>query len=305
MVDIILHHYETSPYAEKIRVAFGIKGLAWSSVEIPRIMPKPDLMPLTGGYRKTPVLQIGADIFCDTQRILREIDAIDPEPPLNPHPGVGDALAWWAEKAMFTPSVIVGFAHIADQLPEDFKQDRAKFSGRNFDPAAMKAALPYQLDQLRAHFGWLDRALADGRKFLLGEQAGTPDLAAYHCVWFLQRNAGKSAAPLGEFSRLLAWAERMAAIGHGKRSELSSQRALEIAKAATPAAAPAAADVSDPAGRKPGQKVRVTPDDVGKDPVTGELVRSNAQEIVIKRTDDQVGDVHVHFPRAGFVVAPA
>ena len=305
MVDIILHHYETSPYAEKIRVAFGIKGLAWSSVEIPRIMPKPDLMPLTGGYRKTPVLQIGADIFCDTQRILREIDALDPEPPLNPHPGVGDALAWWAEKAMFTPSVIVGFAHIADQLPEDFKQDRAKFSGRNFDPAAMKAALPYQLDQLRAHFGWLDRALADGRKFLLGEQAGTPDLAAYHCVWFLQRNAGKSAAPLGEFSRLLAWAERMAAIGHGRRSELSSQRALEIAKAATPAAAPAAADVSDPAGRKPGQKVRVTPDDVGKDPVTGELVRSSAQEIVIKRTDPQVGDVHVHLPRAGFVVAPA
>ena len=49
----------------------------------------------------------------------------------------------------------------------------------------------------------------------------------------------------------------------------------------------------------------VTPDDVGKDPVTGELVRSSAQEIVIKRADPKVGDVHVHFPRAGFVVAPA
>jgi glutathione S-transferase len=305
MVDIILHHYETSPYAEKVRVALGIKGLAWSSVQIPRIMPKPDLMPLTGGYRKTPVMQIGADIYCDTQLILREIDARQPSPALNPHPGVGDALAWWAEKAMFTPSVIVGFANIADQLPEDFKQDRAKFSGRNFDPAAMKAALPYQLDQLRAHFDWLDRALADGRNFLLGEKPGTPDLAAYHCVWFVQRNAGKSAAPLGAFARLLAWAERMAAIGHGRRSELTSQRALDIAKAATPAAAPAAADVSDPAGRKPGQKVKVTPDDVGKDPVAGELVRSSAQEIVIKRTDPLVGDVHVHFPRAGFVVAPA
>jgi glutathione S-transferase len=304
MADIILHHYETSPYAEKIRVAFGIKGLAWSSVQIPRIMPKPDLMPLTGGYRKTPVMQIGADIYCDTQLILRAIDALSPEPPLNPHPGVGDALAWWAEKAMFSPSVMVGFAKLADQLPEDFKQDRAKFSGRNFDTAAMKAALPYQLDQLRAHFGWLDGALADGRNFLLGEKPGTPDLAAYHCVWFIQRNAGKSAAPLGEFHRLLAWAERMAAIGHGKRSELSSQRALEIAKSATPAT-PTAADPADPAGRKPGQKVKVTPDDVGKDPVTGELVRSSAQEIVIKRTDPQVGDVHVHFPRAGFVVAPA
>ncbi len=116
MVDIILHHYETSPYSEKIRLAFGIKGLAWSSVEIPRIMPKPDLMPLTGGYRKTPVMQIGADVYCDTQLILREIDARHPSPSLNPHPGVADALAWWAEKAMFTPAVIVAFAKIGDQL---------------------------------------------------------------------------------------------------------------------------------------------------------------------------------------------
>jgi glutathione S-transferase len=304
MADIILHHYETSPYSEKIRLAFGIKGLAWSSVEIPRIMPKPELMPLTGGYRKTPVMQIGADIYCDTQLILRELDARHPQPPLNPQPGLSDALAWWAEKAMFTPAVVVAFAKIGDQLPESFKQDRAKFSGRNFDPAAMKAVLPYQLDQLRAHCDWLERALADGRKFLLGETPGTADLAAYHCVWFVQRNVGATAPPLAGLPRLLAWTERMAAIGHGQRSEMSAARALEIAKAAMPGTSPAA-DASDPTGRKPGLKVTVTPDDYGKDPVAGELVRSSAQEIVIKRTDPQVGDIHVHFPRAGFVVAQA
>src|SRR6266545_224672 len=126
MPEMILHHYDTSPYAEKVRTTFGIKRLAWRSVEIPRIMPKPDLMPLTGGYRKTPVLQIGADVYCDTQLILREIDRRHPQPPLNPHPGLGDALAWWAEKALFTPSVIAAFAVIGDQLPESFKQDRAK-----------------------------------------------------------------------------------------------------------------------------------------------------------------------------------
>ena len=304
MSDIILHHYESSPYSEKIRLAFGIKGLAWSSVQIPRIMPKPDLMPLTGGYRRTPVMQIGADIYCDTRLILREIDARHPSPSLDPDPGIDDALAWWAEKALFTPAVIVAFAPIADQLSESFKQDRAKFSGRNLDPAAMKAALPYQIDQLRAHLDWVDRALADDRNFLLGERPRTPDLAVYHCVWFIQRNAGKSAAPLGEFSRLLAWAERMAALGHGKPSELTPQRALEIAGAATPANA-RAAEPANPAGREPGRKITVTPDDVGKDPVSGELVRSSAQEIVIKRTDPQVGDVHVHFPRAGFVVSAA
>ena len=96
----------------------------------------------------------------------------------------------------------------------------------------------------------------------------------------------------------------MAAFGHGERNEMSTQQALEIAKAAQPATAPAA-DFSDPAGRRPGQKVTVTPDDYGKDPVKGELVRSDAQEIVIKRTDPMVGEVHVHFPRAGFVVSAA
>ncbi len=52
MTDMILHHYETSPYAEKVRLGLGLKGLAWASVEIPVIMPKPDLTALTGGYRQ-------------------------------------------------------------------------------------------------------------------------------------------------------------------------------------------------------------------------------------------------------------
>ena len=47
--EIIFHHYPASPFSEKVRVAFGIKQLAWRSVEIPNMMPKPDLIPLTGG----------------------------------------------------------------------------------------------------------------------------------------------------------------------------------------------------------------------------------------------------------------
>ncbi|HYM32196.1 MAG TPA: glutathione S-transferase family protein [Candidatus Cybelea sp.] len=306
MADIILHHYETSPYSEKVRLALGLKGLAWKSVQIPRIMPKPDLMPLTGGYRKTPVMQVGADIYCDTQLIMREIERRHPKPSLYPAGPVGttDALAWWAEKAMFTPAVILAFANIAHTVPEDFKKDRAAFSGRNFDPAAMKAMLPYMTDQLRAHLGWIEATLAAGRKYLQGEAVGTGDLAAYHCVWFIQRNIGPKAKPLDEFPKLLDWAARIAALGHGKPSEMSSKDALAVAKAAKPEAA-SKADAHDPAARKPGQKVSVTPDDTGKDPVVGELVASSAQEIAIRRSDPQVGEVVVHFPRAGFVVAPA
>src|SRR5262249_47495349 len=143
MTNIILHHYETSPYSEKVRLGLGLKGLAWGSVEIPVIMPKPDLTALTGGYRKTPVLQIGADIYCDSQLIIRNPAGRLPPPIFYPagH-GAADALAWWAEKTTFSPAASIAFAKRPDALPKGFLEDRAKFSGRNIDPAAMKAAVP-------------------------------------------------------------------------------------------------------------------------------------------------------------------
>ena len=123
-------------------------------------------------------------------------------------------------------------------------------------------------------------------------------------ITVLRQNFGSAAAPLDGFPRLLTWAERIAAIGHGKRSQMSAQQALDVARDAT-SIATATVDPRDPAGRKPGQTVTVTPDDTGRDPVAGELVASDIHEIVIRRNDRAVGEVCVHFPRAGFVVAPA
>jgi glutathione S-transferase len=305
MTDIILHHYETSPYSEKVRLGLGLKGLSWASVEIPVIMPKPKLTALTGGYRKTPVLQIGADIYCDSQLIMRELERRHSSPSFYPTGrGTADALAWWAEKTMFTPAASLAFAKRPDTLPVGFLEDRAKFSGRNIDPAAMLAAVPNVLDQLRAHLDWLDQMLADGRPFLQGSAAGLADLAAYHPVWFLQQKFGAAAAPLDGLPRLLSWAERIAAIGHGTRSQMTAEKALDLARAATSIAS-ATADPRDPVGRKLGQTVTVTADDTGRDPVVGELVASDVHEIVIRRSDREVGEVCVHFPRAGFVVAAA
>src|SRR5882762_9585421 len=286
MTDIILHHYDTSPYAEKVRTGLGLKGLPWASVELPQIMPKPNLTALTGGYRKTPVLQIGADIYCDSQLIMRELERRYPTPSFYPagH-GAADALAWWAEKTTFSPAVGIAFAKRPDALPKGFLEDRVKFSGRNIDPIAMTAAVPNLLDQLRAHFDWLDQTLADGR-------------------WYLRQNFGPAAPPLDGFPKLLTWADRIAAIGHGRRSQMSAQQALDVARDAT-SIARATVDPQDPIGRKPGQTVTVTPDDTGRDPVVGELVASDVHEIVIRRSDREIGEVCVHFPRAGFVVAPA
>lgn len=305
MSDIILHHYATSPFAEKVRVALGIKGLAWRSVDIPVIMPKPDLTPLTGGYRKTPVMQIGADIYCDTQCILREIERRHPEASLyrGTDAGTANALAFWNDRMLFSLAVGLAFTKPREDLPPGFMEDRAKMSGRELSVERLRAVAPFTIDQLRAQLHWYETMLSDGREFLLGKYPTLVDCAAYHPCWFIRRSLGAEAAPISELSNLRAWMERVRAIGHGAPQAMSSKEALAIAKSATPEAR-AARDDHDPMGRKPGDNVSVTPDDTGRDPVSGELVLSSREEIVIKRKDEQVGEVHVHFPRAGFVVKP-
>ena len=57
MPPLILHHYPLSTFSEKVRVALSLKGLAWGSVDIVPAPPRPLLIPLTGGYRRVPVLR--------------------------------------------------------------------------------------------------------------------------------------------------------------------------------------------------------------------------------------------------------
>src|SRR6476469_7097010 len=129
MTDIILHHYETSPYSEKVRLGLGLKGLTWQSVEIPAIMPKPDLTALTGGYRKTPVLQIGADVYCDTRLIAVELETRYPQPTLFPggHRGLSLALAAWSDRSFFEPGAGLSMALNKSGLPRAVIEDRKAF----------------------------------------------------------------------------------------------------------------------------------------------------------------------------------
>jgi glutathione S-transferase len=306
MADVILHHYWTSPFSEKVRVVLGLKNLGWRSVEIPVIMPKPDLMPLTGGYRKTPVMQIGADIYCDTQIILRELQRRFPELPLTPagHEGVAEALAFWADRTVFWPAVGIVWAEIGAQMPEAFHKDRAEFSGRPADPGRFKAMGPPALSQLYASLIHVERMLEDGRAFLLGGQPSLADAAVYNPVWFIQKRLGAKVPPLDRLPRIAAWAERMGRFGNGKPADMTSGEALDIAERAEPEP-PAGVDAGDPSGLKAGARVTVTPDDTGKVPVSGALVTLDPREIAIRRSSERVGSVVVHFPRAGFVLAPA
>ena len=303
---IILHHFEASPFSEKVRIVFGLKNIAWTSVLISRIMPRPDLMPMTGGYRRTPVMQIGADIYCDSQCILRELERRFPEPTLFPdgNEGLAWAAAMWTDRSFFQNTVNLVFGSLADKVPQDFIADREKLRGARFDVAAMTSAIPQMRDQFRAHLQWIEAQLADGRKWLGGDKAGLCDVNAYMNVWYVRSNLPDTDAMFAEFANTRAWETRLRAVGHGRSGEISTAAALDIAAGATPQTVELA-DPRDPNGRKPGDRVEVAPDDYGKIKVSGEIVALSAQHIAIRRHDPRAGEVVVHFPRAGFLVLPA
>jgi glutathione S-transferase len=300
--ELLFHHYDGSPFSEKIRLIFGRKRLAWRSVIQPNVMPKPHLLPLTGGYRRIPVLQIGADVYCDSQLIARVLERLHPEPTLFPggSEGVCFAVNLWADRLLFQAAVPVLFEKIAPAVPREFIEDRSRMMGGGLDFGAFVKAAPLFQDQLRAHAALLDAQLSDGRPYLLGSDPSLADFAAYHPVWFL-RSVPPTRDRLDEFRRIGPWADRVAAVGHGRRGECPPEEALRIAREAKPADG-AGADPGERSGLTTGARVSVVPDDYGFDPVEGELVGSSVHELALRRTSPETGEVVVHFPRAGFRV---
>lgn len=300
MPDILFHQYDSSPFSEKVRVCLGIKQLAWAAVDQPVIMPKPELVALTGGYRRIPVMQIGADIYCDSQLIVRELERRFPEPTLFPEGdhGLAQANAMWSDRTLFQAAVAIIFGGLGDKVPAAFINDRAALSGRPFDPAAMQAAVPHMKAQMRAHIALLSDQLADGRRFLTGDRAGLVDANGYYNLWFI-RSAFPPAASLFEsLPHVPEWLARVKAIGHGERSAASREAALDIARTSKPMAGTVAPHDTELEGKR----VTVAADDYGRDAVHGLLVGSSDHHVSISREDSRAGQVVVHFPRIGFSV---
>ena len=305
MSELILHHYDFSSFSEKIRLILGAKKLAWRSVIIPPKLPKPLLMPLTGGYRRTPVLQIGADIWCDTRLIARELERRVPEPTLLPdrYRGQCEATTRWAEELLFWPIARYVSGINASTMPAGVQADRAAMRGLPPpSPDRLLSSARRNRGQMLLQIGWLENLLADGRTWLLGSPGATiTDLAAYHGLWFLGRLAIDLSGDLVPFAHCRSWMRRIAALGHGSPSDMSAEQALEIAAAATPAVCPESHPGED--DPRPGMQVSVRPEEAfGRDPVVGELAFIDEDELALRRHDPQVGEILVHFPRLKYVV---
>lgn len=301
MSNLILHHYDFSNFAEKARLMMGFKALAWRGVEIPPIAPKPKLTPLTGGYRRTPVLQDGADVWCDTRLIAKELERRVPSPTFFPQrtAGAAEAIAWWAEQQFMRPVALYVSGINADHMPEGLHADRARVHGLP-QPSieAVRKAATRNLHLVRPQVRWIAGMLADGRDYLLGDAPCIADFATYHVVWFFRGRHIDCRQELAAYPRLLAWRDRMARIGHGVRTDITADEALAVARHAAPATPrPSSPQEGDP---MPGQSARVRPNDNARDWVEGQVTYIDTDEIALLRQDPEIGDVTVHFPRLGY-----
>jgi glutathione S-transferase len=326
--DLILHHHDAGYYSQKARVLLGVLGLSWHSVIEPLMSPKPEFVKLTGGYQRVPALQIGSDVFCDSKLVMAELERRAPQG--HPFGGIDMIVNAWADKLMTPATFAVALPDMSGQMPEVFIQDRREIYGPSFDLDAIAGAQGLMSQQWRAQVAWLEDALAasDG-EFLTGAQATVADVAAFMSLWLVDQRealAANLATPtkpidtpppprenrpsdhaerlLDGFDRVRAWRERMTAIGHGDRSEATHEEAFAVVRSTEPAAPPEH-DASDPSGLQPGTTVTVMADDSTRDPVTGTLVAATARELVLARADDDLGTVHVHFPRWSYYVSAA
>jgi glutathione S-transferase len=303
MSKIFLHHYAGSPFSEKIRAVLGYLGLEWQSVIIPVIMPKPLLMPLTGGYRKTPVLQIGANVYCDTKIIVPTLARYAKDRTLFAGGFAAHRVADWADSQLFRIAVTLIFrpeaavaafkdGTIGGVSIADFMKDRAELSAgaslATSTPAAAEGNVLHVLTEL-------DATLAE-QKFVCGDTPTVADFSVYHCLWFLM-GSPLNAPYVQSRPNVMAWFQRIRDFGQGKEKASTGEEALAAARAAEPEMPP---QVVIGSNLKLGAKVKVMPQDYGKVPVGGELVCADAEQIALRRHSEETGTVIAHFPRPGF-----
>ena len=312
MADIILHQYPSSPFSEKIRLILGYKKLAWKSVIVPNIMPKPDVVALTGGYRKTPFLQIGSDIYCDSALICDVLEHLAPSPTLYPptHKGMARILAQWADDRLFWTAMAFNFspkgaAQLFGGGPPEQWGPIAKVFGE--DRAKMRLGMPRTAtaDAASAYRSYLRRLanMLEDQPYLIGSAPCIADFAAYHPLWFTRTQTPVMAGILDSTPAVLAWMDRMALIGHGAMSLSNATESIATCVMATRATGifdniP----FQDEHGIPLGSRVTIASESFGHEPSEGELIAATRMHYTLRRTDARAGTVHVHFPRIGFVL---
>lgn len=307
---LVLHHYWLSPFSEKMRLLLGYCEQDWLSVEQPPRLPRTELTKLTGGYRKMPVLQIGADIYCDTHIMAPLLMHRARRGELLPDGRAEEvqALADWADSRLFMTVIAAsmglgavnairrehgyGWGELLRVIADRVRMMRGAKVPR-IPPKQARAELAEFLNRLGHEM--------EG-PYRFGDTPTLADFSLYHVLGFGHETL--RAGFLDAHPRLLDWFGRMQDIGYGSFRETTRAEALALAAESEPAEPPTS-DGGLPQGLRVGDAVAVAPDDYGTTPTFGELVAATRDAWVIARNAGELGRLHVHFPRKGFRVTAA
>lgn len=298
----ILYHYLASPYSEKLRLALGVTGIQWGSVIVPAQPPRPSLDIFLSGYRRIPVLQIGAHFYCDSALAFDALAGVsDRLKPAGPLSKADELLRRHAEDRIF-------FAVIAAASPISvlrlLAQDLGLFGVFRFlkdRSGMMKGSTVEKLSQRAAarlveDFVMQLNGLLKQDQFLGGAHAGYLDLCCYHPLWMasvINRETLSALPPMVQ-----AWMRRIAALGHG-RSVLVSERQI-YDRVTGDRFQDFVGELSGAFARD--SLVSVRPTDYARDSTEGHLVFMDEHQCVIKRNLPSGDAVFLHFPISGFEV---
>jgi hypothetical protein len=214
--------------------------------------------------------------------------------------GYEQALFFGAVATVFQPEGLKAMiARLGPEQMQQFSRDRQEL----FTGGSAKRPSP---EMYKTHFlpaaNAMNAQLA-GRDFLLGDAPTLADFVCWHPIWFVRDNAGV-AALLEPLRNLMAWEQRMRALGYGYPTEISADAALEAARA-NEGWLDFDGPLQEPNGLKVGERVVLRASDYGCEPVEGLLLHASAYELVLQRHDPRAGELRVHAPRAGFSLSAA
>ena len=276
----------------------GLNSQAWSSVVVPAQPPRRSLDDLVGGYRRIPVLQIGAQFYCDSQLA---VEALSSE-----HSGAcvldadDEALRRWAEEEIFFAVIAAAppfkvLKYLLGQLGlvgiARFVLDRSRMMRDATVTVKASAVAAADIEEYVSH---LERLLSAG-PYLSGSWPGYLDLCCYHPLWMALAvdQGGATSWPL----KVQEWITLMCNLARGASS--SASRA-SIAEAIRSDQVEISGEVSMP--YRYGEAVAVAPLDYARDETIGELLVLNDDRIVIRRRFDTIHPIYLHFPRRGFEI---
>jgi glutathione S-transferase len=300
----ILYHYLASPYSEKLRLALGVAGIQWGSVIVPQQPPRPFLDVFLSGYRRIPVLQIGAHFYCDSALAFDALAEVsDRLKPAGHLSRTNELLRRHAEDRIFF-AVIAAASPISvlRLLAQDlgffglfrFLKDRSDMmKGSTVEKLSQRAAARLVKDFVEQLNGLLKQD-----RFLGGAHAGYLDLCCYHPLWMasvINRETLSALPPLVQ-----AWMQRVAALGHGSPMPICQNEIHD--KVIADRFQNFVGEVSGPFEQ--GSLVSVRPTDYARDSTEGYLVLLDEYQCVIKRNAPSGDAVFLHFPTIGFEVVP-